>query len=454
MTSYLRSALVLVSAALLAACGGRSQLRDSSAASSGSGGAGPTTSSVSVSSGGGFGGTGGFVDVGGSGGMLSGCVVDGEPIGLAGTEGYGTSDPVFVVPVQVDTTTLVAGWKTTEGPMNPPTELRHTSFQPWGPWPADGTLGPSYLADYDGSQELSAAPSSTDFSLVFAPPPPGFDLTYLSHLIPGSGALGTTEAIKTGPARPSFLERGTDPHVHLLGFVAPPSGIQIFGVARKDDALPGAAINSSVGCAVSPILAAAAAVGPDFLVAFSSGSAFADSGCPAGNVTSTAHRLFIIHVDKSATATLAEEIKATRDGDTITSLKLVQRLDGAWVAWTDTFKGGLHVVRLTSTGKVADGPITVPFFGDPASISATSLGDRLALAWSATAADAPSQIRINVLSTAGNLDADLSINLGPPAMGRTALLGSPSNKSLLVAWSEEVSPGPQIRLARLACSLP
>src|SRR4051812_11889800 len=104
MTSRARSALFLVSSALLAACGSRTQLREGSAAS-GSGGSGPTTSSISVSSGGGFGGAGGHGDVGGSGGMLGACVIDGPPIGLAGTDGYAITNPVFVSPVQVDSTT-------------------------------------------------------------------------------------------------------------------------------------------------------------------------------------------------------------------------------------------------------------------------------------------------------------------------------------------------------------
>ena len=453
MTSYPRSALFLVSAALLAACGGRSQLRDSS----GAGGAGPSTSTTSVSSGGGFGGSGGsggFEDVGGSGGMLGGCVVDGPPIGLAGTEGYFTSNPVFVVPVQVDSTTLVAAWKAAEGPMNPPTELRHTSFQAWGPWPANGTLGPSYLASYDGDQGFYAAPSFTDFNVVFANPPPANGLTYVSHLTPGSGALGMATAVGSGEERPCFVERSTDPHVHLLGFSNVAAGVWNFDISRMNDPVAGSMVTTNLGCSINPIVAGAAPSGADFLVAFASGSPFKDPGCAAGTISTPALWLFVARVTDQGKVELAQQVELELGAGTITSVKMVSRLDGAWLAWTDTVNSDIHVLRLDPSGKSAGSPVLIPFSGDVESISATTFGDRLALAWSVMAADAPSQIRINLVSAAGNVDVDLSINLGPQATGRTAILGSPANTSLLLAWSEEVSPGPQLRLARLACSLP
>ncbi|MEP7119965.1 MAG: hypothetical protein ABJE95_03600 [Byssovorax sp.] len=456
MTSPPRTGLFFLTAALLTACGGRSQLRDSgSVGVGGSGGAGPSTTTVSVSSAGGFGGAGGFVDVGGSGGMLAGCVVDGAPIGLAGTQGYVTSDPVFVTPIQVDSTTLVAAWQANEGPSTPPIELRHTSFQPWGPWPADATLGPSYLATYDGGQGFYAAPSQTDFSLVFASPSPGTGLIYLSHLTPGKGFAGVAEALIGGPAQPLFLERGTDPQVHLLGSFTSSAGVHVFNTLHRNDTGPGEFFAFGLGCALDPIAAGAAPFGEDFFVAFASGSGFDDPGCATGAGITTANRLQLARVTKDGNVTWLQEIKGNGGGETITTVKVVPRLDGAWVAWTGSFKGPmLHVVRLDSLGQPTGAQFGVPFFGDVSSLSATSLGDRLALAWSGSAADAPSQIRINLLSTFGNLDADLSINLGPSAMGRTALLGSPSNKGLLVAWSEEALLGPQIRMARLACSLP
>jgi hypothetical protein len=452
MTSYPRTALLLVSGALLVACGGRSQLRDSS--SSGDGGAGPTTNSATSASGGGFGGTGGFGDVGGSGGMLSGCVVDGQPISPAGLDGYHTSDPVFVTPVQLDTTTLVAAWQGTEGPTTPPIELRHSSFHPWDAWPADGTIGPSYLAEYDGNRVFYAAPSHTDFTVFFANPPPGPGLTYFSHLTPGSGALGTKGSLGGGPAQAHFLERGTDPDVDLFGFSYSVAALHVFNIVRKNDTLGVTAVAPDLGCALDPILAAAAPFGEDFLVAFSSGSKFSDPGCASGSGITAAQRLFVARVDKNGTAEIAQEILVPGGTGKITSVKLVPRLDGAWLAWTHLLNPAIQVMRLAPTGQVTAGPFEVPFSGDTTTLSATSLGDRLALAWGVTAADMPFQIGLSVVSTPGNVEAKAAMNLGQQPVGRTALLGSPSGKALLVSWGEQEATGSQLRLARLACNLP
>ena len=110
MTFRSSSVLALVSAALLASCG-RSQLRDSSAASAGSGGSGgdggsgPAPSSASASSGGGMGPGG----AGGAGGSTALCVLDGQPIGPAGTEVYNLTNPVLIAPEKAGVATLVAG---------------------------------------------------------------------------------------------------------------------------------------------------------------------------------------------------------------------------------------------------------------------------------------------------------------------------------------------------------
>jgi hypothetical protein len=454
MTSRARSALFLVASALLAACGSRTQLRESGAAASGSGGSGPTTSSASASSGGGFGGAGGHGDVGGSGGMLGACVIDGPPIGLAGTDGYAVTNPVFVSPVQVDSTTVVAGWKAAQGPMDSPTELRHTSFQAWGPWPADATLGPSYLAEYEGGQAFYAAPSFTDFNIFFGLPSTGSSLVYVTHLIPGSGANGDLQGIAAGSIAPVFLERGTDPNLHLMGMSTSEPAPHLFEIALENDKGDIPMFVGDLGCALDPIVAGAAPFGEDFLVAFSSGTSFADDACNSGGAITTAQRLLIARVAKDGKTQLAQEIKNAGNGGTITAVKVVPRLDGAWVAWTATQSSDIQIMRIDPSGKLAGGPFLVPFFGDATSISATSLGDRLALARAVKAFDAPSLIWINVISSGGNVDAELSINLGPPPTGRTAILGSPSNKELLLGWSEEGPLGPALRLARVACSLP
>ena len=456
MTSSSRSGLLLLvaAAALLAACGGRSQLHEGGGAGAAGGGSGPTTSSASASGGGGSGGAGGHGDVGGSGGMLGGCVVDGPPIGLAGTDGYVTSNPTFVLPVQIDGLTLVSAWRAAEDPTPTPTELRHTSFKPWDAWPADATLGPSYLAEYGGAQEFQAAPALTDFSLVFAGSPPASGLTYASGFIPGSGSLGAATAIGSGEERPCFLERGTEPHVKLLGFSSSTAGLQSFNVLRFNDPFTSPAITANLGCSLAPIVAGAAAFGEDFLVAYASGSNFDDAACASGTGIITSQRLFTARVSNQGKVALAQEILAGGSGATIASVKVIPRLDGAWLTWAETGSDGLQIVRLDPTGHVAAGPFTVPFFGNADSFSATSLGDRLALAWTFSPTDVSPSVQVRVVDPQGNITAQASLIVSSIAPGRTAVLGSPSEKALLLAWARFSQVGPEIQLARLACALP
>jgi hypothetical protein len=453
MTWYPRSALVLGLTALVAACG-RTPLRESSATASGTGGSGPTTSSASASSGGGSGGEGGHGDVGGSGGMLNGCIVDGPPIGLAGTDGYATTNPAFVVPVQVDGTTLVTAWTAVPGPNSTPIELRHSSFPLWDGWPSDGTIGPSFLAEYDGAQEFYAAPSFTDFSLVFANPTAGIGLEYIEHLTPGSGVLGLKDPIVSGPAVPRFLERSTDPHVHLLGFERSQPALHVFNLIQRTDPFGAEVVALDLGCALAPIVAAAAPLGEGFLVAFSSGSDFHDADCATGVGVTTAQRLFVLRVDKNGKAELAQELKVPSAGAIVTSLKVVPRLDGAWLVWTDTGNEGLQTVRLDPAGNVAGGPFVVPFSGDQGSISATALGDRLAVAWTFSPTDVSPSVQMRLIDPSGAVAVEQDILVDGIAPGRTALLGSPSGKALIVAWTGHGAVAPQVQLGRFACSLP
>ena len=213
-------------------------------------------------------------------------------------------------------------------------------------------------------------------------------------------------------------------------------------------------ISTTLACALDPIVAGAARSGADFLVAFSSGSLFVDPACGSGAGITSAFNLQIARVDENGNITAASVIGGGDEHGPITSVKMVPRSDGAWIAWTHQLGPQLHIARLDPKGQIATGPVEIPFFGDAASLSATSRGDRLALASARSAADASPRIRIEIISSAGSVETDVSIPLGPPPIGRTALLASPSGQDLLVSWTQEDPSGPQLRLARLACSLP
>lgn len=443
MKLHPRSALLLASAALLAACGGRSQLRDTSASSASSaGGDGPTTSSVSASSGGGF---------GGNGGAESDCYLDGAPIGIAGTEGYLTSNPILLRPGQSDLTTLIAGWTANEGPTTPPTELRHTSFQPWDTWPADATIGPSYLGDYDGGVTFVAATAPDGFAAAFADSPPSPGLSFVGPFVPGEGTLPGTSIYVADAAEPLFVVPSDDYALYLLGFSNSKASHHVFNISHLSDALSDNPLSPGLGCALDPIVAGAAAIDEGFLVAFSSGSQLNDPACLSDAPIAGAKRLIVVHVDKSANVTPTTTIEGTESDGPISAVKMVSRADGAWLAWAHQLGPRLRVARLDIAGKIVKGPYEIPFFGDAASLSASNLAQRLALAWSSSAADASPQVRINVITSLGTAIADVTIPLGPPSVGRTAILDSPSSDGLLVSWVQQGATGSQLQLARLAC---
>lgn len=461
MTLRSSATLALASAALLVACGGRSQLSDSSSVGAGSGsggaggnggngGSGPSPSSVSVSSTAtGLGGSGG------AGGATSLCMVDGAPIGLAGTQGYNLTSPALIAPEKVELATVVAGWTADKGSPMIPTELRHTSFEAWGLWPADGTIGPSYLADYEGGERFAAAPAIGGFSVLFAGKSPTPHLTYLSPLTPESGKIPGAFQLGVALAKPLFVTQGAKPNLHLMGFSGSVSLPNDFNLLHLTDPMSSPIVTFGLGCALNPIVASAAPAPGGFVVAFSSGTDFNDPACLSGGAMSTATRLLVARVDDAGPVTPAVSIENGPGAGSIDAVKVVPSADGAWIAWAHQNGSGrpIQVVHLRYTDNALTGPIDIPFSSDPATISAARLGDRLALAWTSSAPDGSSLVHVSVLDTSGVV-AEADIALAKQATGRTALLGSPSGSALLVSWIEEIFSSRELRLARLGCSLP
>jgi hypothetical protein len=457
MTWYLRSGVSIAPFVLVAACGGRSQLRDVGASSAGGGGSGGTTTSsattassgttASASSGGGLG--------GGGGAPLNGCVLDGPPIGIAGTQGYAVSNPVLVAPGKSDLTTLVAGWTTTEGPKTPPSELRHTSFAAWGTWPADGTIGPSYLANYDGGQSFDAAPAASGFS-VFLALPSSSEIDFMAPFTPGSGAAAGMASALPLAAEPAFLAQGKDPDIHLLGFSSSNQGIHDLRVVRLSDTMGNEQPSPVLGCAVDPIVADAVPVDDGFLIAFGGSGKVQDPACATGMGVGPARRLFVVHVGTNGDVTTKVNIPGTKAEGPIDVVKMVRVPGVAIVAWRHELGAGLELRRLNITDANYSGSTTIPFSGDASTISATAFGQSMALAWAPPPIDGLSNVHVQISGASGGQEPEPSFDfhVGPPVTGRTAILASPSGTGLLVAWSSAAPGGSEIQLARLGCSLP
>ena len=460
MTFRSSATLALASAALLVACGGRSQLSDSGAAAAGSGGEGgsgnggnggngPSPSSVSVSSTGtGIGGSGG---AGGSTGL---CVVDGQPIGLAGTEGYNLTNPVLIAPEKKELVTLVAGWNADKVSPMTPTELRHTSFDAWGSWPGDGTIGPSFLADYEGGERFAAAPAIGGFSLFFLGKSPSPHLTYLSPLTPDSGKIPGSFQLGAAMADPLFVTQSAKADTHLMGFAGSVVVPHDFNLIHVPDASSSPIVTFGLGCASEAIVAAGAPALGGLLVAFSSGTDFDDPSCHNGGVMKPATRVQLALVSNDGPSKPIATIENVPEEGSIAAIHVVPSGEGAWVSWAHKNAGAqrIQAVRIDPTGMLI-GPFEIPFSGDPAMISAARLGERLALAWMSSAPDGLAILNVSVIDSSGVI-ADTVIPRDQLATGRTALLGSPSGGALLVSWVEGVFSERAVLVARLACSLP
>ncbi len=339
--------------------------------------------------------------------------------------------------------------------MTTPTELRHTSFDAWGPWPADGTIGPSYLADYDGGERFAAAPAIDGFSLFFAGKSPSPHLTYLSPLTPGSGKIPGSFQLGAAQADPLFVTQSAKADIHLMGFAGSVVVPHDFNLIQQADSSSSPIVTFGLGCASVSIAAAGAPAFGGSLIAFSSGAGFMDPTCQSGGIMHAATHLLVAQVDDKATFLPLARSRTSQE-------RARSPRSRCCPAGTMSGSSGLtrsaaalrfRIARMDATGAITSGILEVPLSIDPSMISAARLGDRLALAWMSSAPDGLAILHVSVFDGSGVV-AEADIPRGELATGRTALLGSPSGDALLVSWVEGVFSSREVLVARLACSLP
>ncbi len=448
--------VVLVLAA--AACGGRTPLRTLGSSSTSSGD--PTTSSSGVGGGGaggtgagglGGGGAGGSGGAGGAGGAPGDCVVELPVAELAGTGFYAQYRPTLVrSSADGETATLAAAWQIPEGPGEiPPAEIRHTSFQPWSSWPADGLLGPSFLADLDAGESFATAPAPGGFALAFAntlAPPPEPSLYFMPGLVPGSGAIPPSTLVLSTFARVHFAALGAG--AHLVGVSVGGPAPDVTEVARIEGNGSVTLLNA-LGCSGDAGIASGAPVGDHFVVAFSAAHGVAAPGCPIPNPGPAEH---VLVARVGAGVQIVSELDP--GPGSIAALHAVPAVDGAWIVWS-RFSGSSHpvtIARVDGEGQLLFGPIQTSIPTDPQWLGAAALGDRLALGWFSHEENLGSRVEIAVLDAAGQLVGEGSLSLGAFAQGPVSLLGSPSGGSLLASWAQTSPESFHAKVARFDCS--
>jgi hypothetical protein len=443
--------LIVALAMACAACGARSGLTLPGEGRGEGGAGGPSTSS-----GPGAGGSGGF-SVGGSGGCE---IVATDPVvSIAGGSGFHQRQPALSFAGPNDGVTVASEWFVVEGPMSPPSELRHTSFLPWGDsWPSDGSIAPSFLADLDAGVSFAAAPSQGERLALFMsdggkPAPPAGAL-FSPDFVPGSGALPAKITIQAAVDRVLFsaLRAGGSPEdsYHLLGMeLLALSRVSLLATARETRGGIEVAGPITFACADTPTSADAVASEGGWLVASSMSSA-AVTGCLNPGPTGPPDMLIVARVDLDAgfvivgalSSDIVERVRVAPDG-----------VGGASVAWS-TLGGRILVMRVDAFGMTLLEPVDIVAPGDtilPASLAIAPYGDRLLVAYVRARTDNPNDIVVRVLDDQAR--PLFETTLQPLAMEGDPLsvLAHRPSDAFLVAYTESTPEGARIRVVRFSC---
>lgn len=447
----------------LSACGGRSQLRDfagnGSGGSGGSGGFGGTTSSATT--------TGASTTSGGSsstGGVLKGPCSEltyATPFAsIAGGEQVHQRSPRLTYSSDDGASVTVAtGWQVASG-QNPPTEMRHTSFAPWGNFPAGAALGPTYLADLDGGGSFAVASGNGGkFALLFRDfqQPPSGGLRFSDQLTPGSGAIPPSLLVDSSARTALFLARGQTTFSFGAAFRQGETREIRAGILDGNGV-----VETTLGCANGPVVADALPVGDaSVFVAYSTGTEALSGGCDAG-VPGPPNRIQLAQIIGGVLSSVGEVTVSPMGGTAeitgpVTDISFAPRTDGAWMVWSnpgsDFASPSLVVCKLTTPVGQLDlmAEAVVPY--QPGSLAVASFDDYLMVAWIQPEPGGASP-HVQVFDPKGKPLGDIQVAATGAVQGRLALLGSPFDHSAALAWSETGS-GPnaadQVRLTRITC---
>lgn len=444
-----------LAAVVVTACGSRSQLYGPDVGNAGGGGSGP----------GGSGGTtlpptssiGGGGDGGGGAPPLPCQVLDYQSpyASLQGGTGSHQRSPRLAFSSDDGSSVTVGStWEVVEGP-GPvlPIELRHTTLKPWGDFPVGSGLGPTYLADLDAGVSYAIARSSGErFAFLYADffqPPPG-GLRFSADFEPVSGDIPGSFLVDAQAQEALFLTRG--PKLFAFGAAFENGNNYEIRMGLLDEDAAGA--DFGLGCSAEPTVADAAAIGDTFLIARASGTDLMIDGCSGGVMAGSPNRMQVAVVQDGVLTAQTEVV----NGKPITDLRLAARSDGAWIVWRT--EGGedlpptLRIGRIDLLGQLVGQVIESTAQTQAGSVAVTSVQDYLMLGWIEAGGNGPSP-QVQVFHPDGSTAlGQVTVPAGGVARGRLSLLGSETELSAVLAWSETVSgqeAGDQIRLTRVDC---
>jgi hypothetical protein len=402
----------------------------------------------------GGGGSGGAGGEGGGGGPQSCSLVDPIARLSGGTQRHQVRPGLIFTSGALERATLLTAWTSGPDPEKPPLEIRHTSFEPWGAWPADGTFEPSFLADLDGGYSFAGAPEGSDRFAVMFTAPDGQSVWTRRNLDPGSGGLGVLHVHGTDQfagARVLFAAdaRPTGPGggglKGVLGAFGRHDGVSHVGrphIAWED----GSGWSTNLACASTPIDAAGVALARDaWIFAMTGGATTLDRGCASATAD--------VFIGFFRAGDMGPPAASQHVASEVLALRAATHPSGAWLTWAYADGEGVRIdaARVDEAGTIALAPFQVTSGKAvvAASLAATALADRLAVVFITDLS--PARIELRVFDEMGGLRASHSLATLDGLRPETAALGAPKGDRLLLAWSERVGTAYQAHIARLFC---
>lgn len=461
----------------LVACGARTFLNDlgaadrdetTAASSSGSGGAGggaTTTSSNNSSS-------ASSTGAGGSGGgpIVTSCP---NPVLQGDMLTFGDADAAAFAPNLVLFGDARAGLVHARQSLvaATPATVRVASFAAWSAWPPAVELS-SDLEDYDGAKpflpgtflagtrlQIQASPQS--FALLFTGPG-----DYGLFVSPSVTTLGLiSEPYGMNPGKRLFTMEPSAAKSGHLALAEMPMGNGVYALTANTSTTSSAQNFQQVGCATTPLAAAATHVGDyDWLFGAALGTDLIwDLGmnCEKPWVKAgPANRLSFARLDHSGyPATPGDTIEAKSQ---ILRVRMAHHSKGAWAVWSEHPDGGLttfHAVRIDEAGAVVSPHYTG--FSQEGQVEADSfdidsLGNRFVIATVATDGDTPTIVVQGLDFGPNNTGSFWELFIKPEGTveGPLDIVASPAGDALLLTWTEKPagSDARRLRVARIDCT--
>lgn len=452
------SAWLAVALVFVAACG-RSVLAvprgDGGEGGQGGGGApdassssGPSTTSSTTS-------TTTSTGAGGQGGSGACTAFDfvGPVLGIAGGAGYRQIQPRFVQPTP-DTVTVVAEWRDAGGSGGPPpSELRHTTFAPWGLWPA-GDIGPSYLADLDGGRSFAATvpAGSADgtFDLLFRG---AAGVRFMPSVLADSGLIPPAITADAADARVLHATSLADLSLFALERGAGPGNLREIVLGSVVRGGPGPVAEVVRWC--SNDFSGGASVprpGGDFVVAQSYGS---DAPCSGSAPDPTLLDLGTLALDAGAAPAFQPMVTLSAAGP-LRRMRATGDGGGMWlVVQVELAEPSLLLLHFEPTTGVVTGPLELLGPGEVGRgpLAVTMLGERVLVAWVDDPQAFEPALQLALYEPDGTLHARGSAPTEGDTVGPLSLVGGPSGTSALVGWSLDLGDKEdRIRLLRVDCA--